>query len=118
MCFDSGEWRERAQTTKHIIRSECSREEIVAKSRRRSLYFCDVDVPKIEKEAADSGIYLTSNGTNTIHKIHEFLEPIGASEGEASRWVLVESTSGSSHGYPITEIAYQRWRKETRECCT
>ena len=117
MCFDQGEWRDRARFFKHTLRKAHRREDVVSQSRRRSLYFSDVNVEKIETEAVNNGKYLVSNGTKTIHKIHEFSDDVGASDERRSRWVIVESTSGVTHGYPITEDEFNQWQKETRECC-
>ena len=117
MCFDKGEWLRPASYRKHLPRPSDTRAEVVAKSKRRSLYYPGVDVSSLEEAAAKRGRYLDSTGGPTIHKVQEMERDIGASEGEPSRWLLVESTSGTYHGYPITEARYRKWLQKTRECC-
>jgi hypothetical protein len=117
MCFDAGQWAKPAQIGKHRPKGFMSREEVTERSRRKSTYFHGVNVAELELTAAQQGVYLASNGTATIHKIYESPMEIGASKGEISRWVFVESTSAEYHGYPITKACFDEWMKSTRECC-
>src|SRR5579863_7211865 len=119
MCFDVGQWAKPAQIGKHRPKAFMSREEVIerSKSTRKSTYFYGVNVAELELTAAQQGVYLASNGTGTIHKVYESPDEIGASKGEISRWVFVESTSSEYHGYPITKACFDQRMKSTRECC-
>ena len=117
MCFDVGQWREPALLRKHVPGPFDRRDEVIQKSRRRSMYFPGINVADTERKAIDGGVYLAQANAVTIHKVFEFTEDMGASEGERSRWLLVESTAGAYHGYPITAKKFREWMKQTRECC-
>jgi hypothetical protein len=117
MCFDAREWRQRALLRKHLPGPFDRRDEVIQKSLRRSMFFVDVDVVAAEREAIKNGIYLTPSNPATVHKILEFQQDIGASEGERSRWLMVESTSVAYHGYPISAKQFRKWLTEKRECC-
>jgi hypothetical protein len=117
VCFDVGEWRQQSSLRKHLPKPNYTRSDVVKKEGRRSMYFPDQDVAELERHVAMDGVYLSSTGKVTIHKIHEFEQEIGVSEGNVSRWALVESTSGTFHGYPISQQCFENWMKDTRECC-
>src|SRR5438270_2095321 len=71
--------------------------------RSRSLYYPEVDPKAVEETALRHGVYVSSPKPNTVYKVSEFPNEIGASNGEPSKWVKVESTNAVFHGRPITE---------------
>lgn len=84
---------------------------------RASLFYPDVDQRTIEATALREGDYVESAKSATVYKVMEFAHAIGASEGESSCWVMVETTNGEYHGRPITRAHYQRRSRQVIECC-
>lgn len=118
MCGDGRQWREPAEYGKHAPRAGLAEANLIAKSATGpSFYFTGQDAHELESLAIRSGVYVTSRKPATVYKVHEFQAFIGASEGARSRWIFVESTSGTFHGYPISERLYLQLLKRTRECC-
>lgn len=61
------------------------------------------DIESIEKLAWKQGIPV-NNGKKW--KVMRFDNVIGASAGKEARYMRVEFSSGTIHGYPITETEY------------
>ena len=82
-----------------------------------SRYYPQCQQRDIEESVLREGTYVRSPKPNTIYKVHEFPSDIGASNGQPSRWVKVESTNGEFHGRPIAEIEYRRFMNRIVPCC-
>jgi hypothetical protein len=117
MCGDGTQWRQRAVYGKHAPRAGLDEAQIIAKSAHRSIYFHGQDAASLEMMTIRSGTYVASAKPATVYKVHEFPSFIGASEGQRSRWIFIESTSGTFHGYPISHRLYLEHLKHRRECC-
>jgi hypothetical protein len=91
---------------KHFASSTHSWTEIVRSTARGpSKYLPNIDVEALERHVWKSGSP-TTNGRSW--KVMEFDEVIGASSGDESRWVRVESSANTIHGHPITQQQYER----------
>lgn len=86
-------------------------------SGRPSLFYPGVDQFEIERNVLMEGMYVESGKPATKQKIMELDNHIGASDGQPSRWVMVEATSGDFHGRPITRALYERKLRRQKECC-
>jgi hypothetical protein len=82
-----------------------------------SRYYREHPVEHIEKQVIQLGVYVQSHKAHKILKIHEFPEFVGASSGEASRWVKVEITNDEFHGRPITADEFRRHMARQIPCC-
>ena len=111
MCEDGTQWKHWASFyAKHVPPAGLDQDQVVARTAPRgspSYYLPRVDVREIEAETMRLGVYVSSGKPATVYKVHAFAADIGASEGAPSRWVLVESTSGTFHGRPISLRAYR-----------
>ena len=119
MCQDGGQWRQWANYKKHDASVGYARKAVVdsTKDGGDSLYMPDVDARALERQAILLGVYVRTGRPNQVRKVLEFDSAIGASEGRESRWITVESTSGSWHGRPITEDNYKQRLKMRVKCC-
>lgn len=123
MCLDVQNCRWVDYYRKHQVPPrlrEATKDEIdrdTASPGRASLFYPDADQQAIEGIVLRDGVYVESAKRATVYKIMEFQQPIGASEGEASRWVMVETTNGEYHGRPITRAHYLRRSRRVIECC-
>lgn len=121
MCFNETTWRW-VNYRKHKVppslrgaaKSEIDRN---TANGRDSLYYMEVDQRAIETAVAQRGNYVESAKVATVLKVMEFPNFVGASEGQPSRWVQVEHTSGEFHGRPIAENAFNRKMKRPTTCC-
>lgn len=94
---------------KHEPIPSLSNQEIREKTRDDwSRFYHGADADRLEQIAIRDGVDVPCAKGATVVKVHEFDFVIGASRGEDSRWIWVESTSGVYHGYPITKGEYQR----------
>jgi hypothetical protein len=66
-----------------------------------SRYYPHAQIEAIENEVVLRGAYIRTRKAATIYKIAEFPHEIGASEGEPSRWVMVECTSNVFTGIQL-----------------
>jgi hypothetical protein len=82
-----------------------------------SLYYPGVRHEAIERMVLETGAYTASPKPATVFKVHRFPEEIGASEGEPTRCVIVQSTSGVFHGYPITQARFDAKMRKVVTCC-
>jgi hypothetical protein len=84
---------------------------------RPSLYYPSVAQLEVEESVLTQGFYVRSAKRATICKVREFGDLLGASEGQPSRWVLVEVTNGEFHGRPITRELYLKKMRFQTQCC-
>jgi hypothetical protein len=122
MCEDGTQWCVNADYDKHIPPPRLTKQQIVAltsRPRAASRYFHGQDHKELERTAAREGVYVGCGQPqgNKVCKVYEFQGPIGASEGNESRWLFVQSTSGEFHGYPISEDMFSKRMKTQRPCC-
>jgi len=88
-----------SETPDPLKHRDSPRDEITAlTTRARSLYYPNNDPKDIEDNVLRNGTYVASPKVNTVYKVGEFPSDIGASNGQPSKWVKVESTSGTYHG--------------------
>jgi len=120
MCFNEATWRFR-QYRKHQTPPsyrDSPRAEIDALTLNAdSLYYPGCSQREIEEMVLTSGNYVRSPKPKTVYKVNEFPADIGASNGQPSRWVKVESTNGEFHGRPIAEEEYRRFMTRIITCC-
>ena len=101
------EWDRWSDERKHRPLASATRDEIIAATARGlSRYFETRLIRSIEEQVARWGSDVPSGHPPTVARVLSFHVPIGASKGKESRWAYVESTSGSFHGYPISEEEY------------
>jgi hypothetical protein len=123
MCEDGTQWqRHEADYDKHIPPAGLDRAEIIRRTSKPgaiSRYLPGIDKAVVEMAAAREGVYVSCGGDkgHKMCKACHFPYDIGASEGNASRWVIVESTNGAYHGHPMSERAYLLKLKSERKCC-
>lgn|SRR6185437_4458776 len=82
-----------------------------------ALYYPGVMQHDLEAQALKSGLYVRPGSFAKVCKILEFNQAIGASEGESTKFVLVEYASGTFHGRPISPADYERRRANPVKCC-
>jgi len=119
MCSDPETWRwidYRKHKVPPWLRDAPADEIDRATAGRPSLYYPSVNQRDLERQVAERGICVRSAKPATDYKIMEFVEPIGASEGKSSRWVMVQQTSGEFHGRPIAEHEYRRRLASPAKC--
>lgn len=109
----SNEWRSRSThgwPPKHAPLPDHDRDQTVVATAdgNPARYFPDVDAETVEAMAVRSGKDVPSGKPATYYRVLMLDEAIGASDGQISRWVLVESTSGDYHGRPITERRFRQ----------
>jgi hypothetical protein len=101
------EWDRWSDERKHRPIAGATRDEIIAATARGpSRYFETRSIRSIEEQVARWGFDVPSGHSPTVARVLSFDVSIGASKGKESRWAYVESTSGSFHGYPISEEEY------------
>jgi hypothetical protein len=122
MCLDFDNCRWAAYYRKHqpaprlrgAPRHEIDRE---TGDRRASLFYPDVDQQDLEERCLRQGKYVESAKRATVYKVMDFGLEVGASDGQSSRWVLVEVTNTEFHGRPITRENYERRIRKEIACC-
>ena len=120
MCFDQSHWHFRPYLKHHTPASHRSRtrSEIEALTRNAdSRYYPESNPAAIEEQVVRGGLYVRCRKPNTIYKVHEFGDEIGASNGTSSRWVKVECTNGEYHGRPISADEYRKHMSQRIPCC-
>ncbi len=120
MCFDEANWKFKQYLKHHTPPAYRDRPlaEIDAMTRNSdSRYYPQCQQRDIEESVLREGTYVRSPKPNTVYKVNEFPSDIGASNGQPSRWVKVESTSGEFHGRPIAESEYRKFMNHTIACC-
>lgn len=68
-------------------------------------YFPGVDIENLERLVFKTG---TPAVNGKPWKVMEFQSIVGASDGQESRWIRVESSAGTLHGHPITHDEFNR----------
>jgi len=122
MCYAVGAWTWSNHQYKHAVRGklrDAQRAEIVAATGggRKALYLPHVDIAHLEANVAQEGVYVECRKPATQYMLKAFDEPIGASDGQLSRWAVIESTSGTFHGRPVTETEYMQMISRPTQCC-
>lgn len=82
-----------------------------------SLYYPQFQPREIERRVVDVGLYVQSPKAHKTFKILEFEVPIGACNGQPSKWVKIEATSDQYHGRPIAYEQYTRLLSRQIPCC-
>lgn len=78
-------------------------EQAKAFSYKAAQYLPTVNSQGIERLALQSGEgVFVKHGNATIYKLYRLEAPIGYDQGNLTRWVRVEYSSGSFHGHPIS----------------
>jgi hypothetical protein len=91
---------------KHVASKKLPWNQIVESTRRGpAKYSPGTSIEALERRVWAEG-RATTNGRSW--KVMEFADDIGASGGQASRWIRVEESSGTIHGHPITQAEYLR----------
>ena len=67
-----------------------------------------IDIETMERDAYKTGAPAT-NGK--LWKIKAYESEIGASEGKPSRWLRIELSARTIHGYPISENEFRKLTK-------
>ena len=118
MGADVEQWCRWVDYRKHASAPGLTREQVIASTRngRSARYFSATDIGATETTAARIGTCTRTKKPVTAFKVHEFEGAVGASDGEESRWVLVESTNGDFHGRPITKRVYLERLKLRMDC--
>jgi len=120
MCIDQTNWRfcpYRKHETPSKYRSNPLADIDRLTLNSDSLYYPTHQPQVLEQLVIGAGIYVQSPKAHKTFKIHEFAEPIGACDGQPSRWVKVEVTSGEFHGRPISHEQYTRFANRQIPCC-
>ena len=121
MCFDETAWKFKQYPKHHTPRAYRDRPlaEIDAMTRNSdSRYYPQCQQRDIEESVLREGSYVRSPKANTVYKVNEFPSDIGASNGQPSRWVKVESTNSEFHGRPIAESEYRKFMNHVIPCCS
>jgi len=120
MCIDQSKWHY-CQYRKHVTPPKY-REKVTADIDRLTLesdalYYPQFQPRDVEQQVVDGGIYVQSSKAHKVFKIYEFEWAIGACNGQSSRWVKIEVTSGEFHGRPITQEQFMRFLGRQVPCC-
>lgn len=120
MCFDQTNWRYfpyRKHEAPPTFRSKSFAEIDRLTKNSISRYYPQVVAQEIETQVIHTGLYVRSHRAHKLFKLLEFAQPVGACDGEPSKWVKVEVTSGEYHGRPITADQYRRLLARQTPCC-
>ena len=120
MCIDQKNWRffaYRKHESPPSFRSKATAEIDRLTLNSISRYYPQFRPEDLERLVVASGVYVQSPKPHKMLKIHEFDEVIGACDGEPSKWLKVEVTSGEFHGRPITHAQYERFLSRQVPCC-